>query len=78
MIRYYFDIQDGERHVRDDEGNEFLDFQAARAMAIGVLPNIARDELPDGNRRDFIVDMRDGDGRYVFTATLSLIARDLH
>ncbi len=76
MPRFYFDIDDGTNHTHDDEGQEFPNSVTACDEAIGVLPQIARDMLPDGSiRRDFIVNMKDGTGRVIFTATLSLIAR---
>lgn len=75
MPLFYFDISDGERLVRDEEGTELADDQAARNEAIGVLPDIARDELPDGDRREFSSEVRDASGKVIFRATLSLVAR---
>ena len=74
MPRYYFDFHDGEHFTCDDEGVECMDFKAAQHAAIAVLPNIAWDELPDGNRRDFTVKVRDESGRSLFQASLSLVA----
>jgi hypothetical protein len=74
MPRYFFDIDDGERFTRDDQGLDCAGPEAMREAAIGVLPNIARDELPDGDRHDFTVKVRDEGGRYLFQATLSLVA----
>lgn len=73
-MRYYFDIHDGEHFTHDDEGLACLSLKAMRDAAIKVLPDIARDELPDGDRRDFTVKVRDESGDYVFRATLSLMA----
>lgn len=47
----------------------------ARAAAIAALPDIARDVLPDGDRRDFVSSVRDEAGEVIFTATLSLVAQ---
>ena len=76
MAKYYFDIHDGDHDAKDDEGTDFPDLEAMRKSALALLPDIAREVMPnDGNRRDVIVDVRDSNGMVVFTATLSLIAR---
>ena len=77
MPLFFFDIHDGVTYTRDSEGSDLPDEETARREAQGVLPDIARDKLPDGERRDFIVDLRNADGRYIYTATLSLVARRL-
>ena len=74
MPTFYFDISDGDEQVRDDLGIELSDVQAARRQAISVLPDIARDELPDGDRREFRAVVRDASGKTVFKAKLSLVA----
>jgi len=73
-MRYFFDIDDDRRLIRDRDGHEFQTRQEVRNAAIVALPDIARDELPDGDRRVFTVKVRDGTGKFVFEATLSLIA----
>ena len=76
MPLFYFDTITDQHRVRDQEGLELPDWEAARKEAIKVLPDIARDELPNnGNRRDIIADVRDETGRIVFTAHLSFAAR---
>jgi hypothetical protein len=40
--------------------------------AVGVLPDIASDELPDGPNRMFWVKVRGEDGEHVYRATLAL------
>lgn len=37
--------------------------------------DMARDVLPDGDRRDFTVDVRTAVGEVIYTATLSLVGR---
>ena len=75
MQRFFFDIDDGELHTHDTDGHAMTDCWAARNEAIRVLPSLARDQLPDAHdRRDFTVRVRDGEGLYVFQATLSLFA----
>ena len=75
MARYFFDIDDGERHSRDGEGTELADREEARREAISILPDIAREELPDGNDRVFSCSVRDESNRVIFLARLTLHAR---
>jgi len=73
MPRYFFDTYDGEIFVPDDQGQELKDLEAARAVAQEELPQMAWDELPDGNQRTFIVSVRDEAGQVVLRAALSLV-----
>lgn len=75
MARFFFDIDDGELATEDDEGLELDGLATARDKAIAVLPNIARDVLPDGDRRTFVVTVRDARGAKVFRAVLDFEAR---
>ncbi len=75
MPRFFFDIDDGEHRFQDDEGFELTDDQEARNKAISVLPDIAREVLPDGDRRAFVSKVRDETGRTIFMATLSFVAK---
>ena len=72
MPRYYFDTSNGDHHVRDDVGVELPGLEAAANEAVMALPDLARDALPDGDRRDFVASVRDETGRVAFRATLSL------
>ena len=72
MPRFFFDTHDGDRLLLDNEGQELEDLEAAKAVAQEELPHIARDELPDGDQRTFIVSVRDETGEVVMRATLSL------
>lgn len=74
MPRYFFDIDDGENQFRDDDGMEMPHLEAAGAEAVRVLPDVAREVLPDGDRRAFVSVVRDETGDVVFRATLSLVA----
>jgi hypothetical protein len=76
MPRYFFDVDDGEGAFRDTTGTSIKSLEAVRAEAIALLPNIARDELPDGrDDRRFAVRVRDRQGHYIFEASLTLAAR---
>ena len=74
MPRYFFDIDDGERASIDTDGIDLPDRKSVRVQAIGVLPDIARDELPDGDTRVFACSVRDETGKAIYQAKLSLEA----
>ena len=73
MPRFFFDIHDGEAFTPDREGLELEDLEAAKAEAKKTLPEIVKDEMPDGDRRDFTVDVKDIAGQIVWRVTLSLV-----
>ena len=73
MPQYFFDTNDGDRHVPDADGLDLPDRDAARAEALTALRDMARDHLPDGDRRDFTVKVRDGADKAIYAAALSLV-----
>jgi hypothetical protein len=73
MPRYFFGIHDGEVFTPDREGLDLEDLEAAKAEAKRTLPEIVKDEMPDGDRRDFTVDVKDVAGQIVWRITLSLV-----
>ena len=73
MPRFFFDIHDGENFRPDREGLELEDLEAAKAEAKKALSDIVRDEMPDGDRRDFTVDVKNAAGQIVWRVTLSLV-----
>jgi hypothetical protein len=74
MPRFFFDVMDGRDLNRDEIGLELDDLDRVRSEAIDALPDIARAELPDGDRAEFAVYARDESGRVVFKATLNFTA----
>ena len=76
MPRYFFDTYDGDSFVRDDMGVEFESLALAKAEAQKFLPEMAKDALPDGNRRTFVVSMRDGAGTVLVRMSLSLAVEE--
>ena len=71
MPRFYIDTSDQEHFVRDEDGYEFPDVEAAKNAAVDALPDMARDELPDGEGRTFIAVVRDEQGRTLVQATMT-------
>lgn len=72
MPRYFIDTSDGQRPLIDNVGQEFPDAQAARRAALDALPDMARDELPNGDHRTFAVSVRDTSGKAIYSAKLML------
>jgi hypothetical protein len=73
MPRYYFDIRDGEYVQKDNEGSVLNGVAAAKAQALKTLPDMARDELRGDDRREFVVEVKDENGRSVLAARLILV-----
>jgi hypothetical protein len=73
MPRYYFDTYDGDSFVPDEEGIELESLGAAKKEAQAVLPHMAKDELPDGDQKVFVVSVRNQNGQVVIKTALSLV-----
>jgi len=71
--RYFFDTYDGYRFLPDEEGQELESIEAAKAEAQRAVPEMAKDELPDGDQRTFVVSVRDDAGQVVLRVALSLM-----
>jgi hypothetical protein len=72
MARYYFDIRDGEYVQKDNEGTLLNGLVEAKAQAVKTLPDIARDDTPRDGYREFVVEVKDENGRPVMRARLTL------
>ena len=72
MPRYFFDTDDDHTLNIDSEGIDLNDDEAARLHAQDALPDMAREQMPDGNRRSFVVGVRDETGDVIYRATLKL------
>ncbi len=70
MPRYFFDIHDGERSTTDEVGMELDGIEAARQETSRTLGEIARDILPDGDRREVVIEVKDETGQRVLVANL--------
>jgi hypothetical protein len=77
MPRYYFDIRDGEYVQKDNEGTVLRGLAEAKAQAVKTLPDIARDEIPYGDQREFVIEIKDENGRPLVTVRLSLVVETL-
>lgn len=74
MKRYYFDLHNGDGLVSDENGQLFESPEQARAEAIRILHDIARDEMPDRDLVKITLKMRDTGGTQVLEASLTLNA----
>jgi hypothetical protein len=72
MARYYFDVHDGTALTRDEDGVECCSLNELRFAAIDALPDLARDQLPNGDSTRLAVKVRDAGGKYLFEASLTL------
>ena len=70
MPIFYFDIYDNGQLSRDDHGFDLETVAEARDQAIGLLPNLARDELPDGEHHSFVCVVRDAANAQLYRASL--------
>ena len=72
MPCYYFDIHDGAQFARDETGVELDGINAARQEAARALGELAREILPDGNRREVVIEVKGETGQRVLVAKLSV------
>ena len=71
MPRFFFDIRDRRVLHQDNEGDDLADFEAAREQAQAVLPDLARQDLPNGEFHTMSCEVRDDTGRIVYRAELT-------
>jgi hypothetical protein len=76
MPRFFFDTYDGDRFLPDDIGLEFGSLEAAKLEAQKALPEMAKETLPDGNHRSFVVSVRDETGTVRIHMSLSLVVEE--
>ncbi|WP_181706482.1 DUF6894 family protein [Chthonobacter rhizosphaerae] len=69
-MRYFFDIDDGDGAVTDDEGVHFRTLEEAQAIGAKTLASLALEALPNGGHRRLSLDVRDESGRVVYRAFL--------
>jgi hypothetical protein len=62
MMRYFFDIREGDKFVPDDEGIELPHVEAAQMEAARSLANLVRDKADSQPFSLMAVQVRDSDG----------------
>jgi hypothetical protein len=76
MPRLFFATYDGERFASDEEGIELESIEAAKLLGQKALANMAKDGLPDGDHRSFVVNVRGEAGTAVVRMFLSLVVEE--
>ena len=71
MPLYFFDVFDNGVVVTDEFGIELDNVLEARHQAIAILPDMARNELPDGDQHEFKAVVRDQGGHALYVAKLT-------
>ena len=71
MPRFFFDIHDAKGSHRDEFGDELADFEEAREQAQAILPDIVREELPDGELHKITCEVRDETGEIVYRGEIT-------
>jgi hypothetical protein len=72
VARYYFNVQNGEQLVRDDEGAEFDSLEAAVHAAARSAAEIGTSRLASGDTSDVVIEVRDEQNQRVCTVTASM------
>lgn len=75
MPHFFFDTDDGDLHVQDDEGFELSSIEAARIEALDALPDMARNKIPDRDRHTFALHVRNVGGAVVYFASFDLVGK---
>ena len=71
MPSFFFDIQDGDGFHPDAFGDEFNSLKDACDQAQVLLPDIARGELPGGERHEIMCEVRNEANRIVYRVRLT-------
>jgi len=77
MPLYFIDTSDQDVFCRDEDGSEYKNLDTAKASAISALPDMARDQLPDGDARTFTAIVRDQHDTPILQASLTLFVSSL-
>jgi hypothetical protein len=77
MPRYFFDTDDGQHFIEDEQGLDLHGLKEARLQAQAALADIARDHVPgDGDQRSMACRVRDEGGKTVLLASLVLMIQE--
>ena len=72
MPCYHFDSHDGVRFTTDETGVELEGIKAARQEAARRLAELAQEIVPDDDRREAVIEVKDETGQRVLVAKLSV------
>ncbi len=71
-LRFFFDAQDGDRTIVDENGLELDSMEAAQREAVRALRDLVRDIPPDSDHRTMAIRVRNEVGETVLVANLTL------
>ncbi|SDA14694.1 hypothetical protein SAMN02799622_01180 [Methylobacterium sp. UNC378MF] len=74
MPRFFIDLHDGTDIVRDRDGYDLPNLEAARSQAVKIMTRIAQSLSDEPGRQDFIAAVRDDAGVVRLRFRLSLDA----
>ena len=74
MPRYFIDLHDGGELLRDQDGYELPDLEAARAQAVRIMTRIAEGLTDQLGRQDYVDAVRDAEGAVRWRLRMSLDA----
>ena len=69
-MRFYFDLHNGDGPTRDDEGVDLASRDIGSQEISRILLDVARDEIPAGDRLVISLTVRDEAGRPISVASL--------
>lgn len=72
MPRFFIDLHDGTNLVRDRDGYDLPDLDAARAQAARIMTRIAQGIADGPERQDYVLAVRSEDGAVRLRMRMSL------
>ncbi|TXM97288.1 hypothetical protein FV242_31965 [Methylobacterium sp. WL64] len=72
MPRYFIDLHDGTAVLRDREGYEVPNLDAARAQAVRIMTRVTQGLADLPGRQDYVAAVRDADGAVRWRLRVSL------
>ena len=77
MPRFFFDIDDGDRMRRDEEGSDHADLNSAQLEATDTLTQMARELFPGTDSHGLSIIIREETGPALMQLSVSLVAKPL-
>ncbi len=75
MPLYFFETDDGELFDHDPVGLDLVNDSAAREAALLALPDMARENMPNGDHRTFVSTVRNEAGDIIYSAVMNVVGR---
>ena len=72
MPRYFFDILRDGQELHDEDGSDLADDRMAEGEAIGILQDMTRSLVSDGDRDTIRAHVRNAAGYVIFKAKMAL------